>query len=361
MGRSISNPMLDFIKMLAPGTPLRSGLDNILRAKTGALIVGSDAEKVLEIVDGGFALDVDFSPTALYELAKMDGAIILSRDLQKIRFANVHLVPSLDISSSETGIRHRTAERVAKQTSAPVIAISQRRNVISLYQGNYKYVLRDIGMILTKANQAIMTLEKYRSSLDQALANLSALEFEDSVTMSDITTVIQRSEMVLRIADEIEQYAIELGSEGRLINLQVDELVDRVEQQAFLVLKDYGVFDEDAKIDDAAAELQHQIQSLSNEELLDHLNISKILGYGGTVNSLDLSISPAGYRLLNQIPRIPTTVVNNIVDKFGFLQKVLRATLEELDEVEGIGEVRARAIKDGLRRLQEQAFTDRHY
>ncbi|WP_339064256.1 DNA integrity scanning diadenylate cyclase DisA [Tepidibacillus marianensis] len=343
------------IKKVAPGTAFREGLDNVLRAKTGALIVVGYTNEVMELVDGGFSINCDFSPAHLYELAKMDGAIIISDDFRKILYANTHLNPDSSISSSETGIRHRTAERVAKQTGQLVISISQRRNVITLYQGNYRYSLKDIGVILTKANQAIQTLEKYKSVLDQSLTNLSAMEFEELVTLNDVVSVIQRIEMVQRIKTEIEKYIQELGTEGRLISMQLEELVANIEREAFLLIKDYQkVNDEDIK------RVLMELKKLNSEELLENHHIVRIMGFLSNTNVQDEPVSPRGYRILSRIPKLPATIIHNLVGEFSNLPKVLMATIEELDEVDGIGEVRARTIKEGLKRIQEQVFIDRH-
>ncbi|MFY9527146.1 MAG: DNA integrity scanning diadenylate cyclase DisA, partial [Limnochordia bacterium] len=198
------------LALVAPGTQLYEGLESILKAKTGALIVIGDTPEVLQLVSGGFRIDSEMHPAALYELAKMDGAIVLSTDTKRILYANAQLIPDPMIPSSETGTRHKTAERVAKQTGQLVISISQRRNVITIYKGNAKYILRDVSVILAKANQALSTLEKYRSVFRQSLVNLSALEFEDLVTLTDVATVLQRSQMVARIASEIESYVLQL-------------------------------------------------------------------------------------------------------------------------------------------------------
>ena len=208
--------LIHALKMISPGSPLRQGLDNILKAKTGGLIVIATGEEIMEVVDGGFCINAEYSPAYIYELAKMDGAIVLSSDTKKILFANAQLIPDYSISTSETGTRHRTAERVAKQTGAIVIAISQRRNIITVYRGDKKYALEDISKILTKANQALQTLEKYKSVLDEAIINLNALEFNDLVTIYDVAIVIQKIEMVMRITNIIEKYVIELGQEGTL-------------------------------------------------------------------------------------------------------------------------------------------------
>lgn len=348
--------MTQILQLVAPGTPFREGLENVLRAKTGALIVVGYSPGVMEIVDGGFSINCDFSPNYLYELAKMDGAIILSEDIKRILYANTQLIPNSTIPSIETGIRHRTAERVAKQTGKLVVSISQRRNIITVYQGNLRYSLKDIGVILTKANQAIQTLEKYRSVLDQALTNLGATEFEELVTLYEVASVIQRFEMVLRVKAEIKRYINELGTEGRLISMQLEELVGNIDYEAVLVIKDYCREYSDEKTKEIAAGLK----KLNAEELLDHQHIVKLLGYPHTSSMLEETVAPRGFRMLNKLARLPAVIIQNLVDRFEKLPHIVMATIEELDEVDGIGEVRARAIKEGLKRIQEQLFIDRH-
>lgn len=354
----MANERDDFWKVLrivAPGTPLREGLESILRARTGALIVIGDSPEVMTLVDGGFRLDSEFQPASLYELAKMDGAVVLTPDCRRILRANATLMPDPSIPTVETGIRHRTAERFARQTGALVIAISQRRNVISLYKGTMRYVLRDISVILTKANQALQTLEKYKSVLSQALTNLSALELEDLATVADVTRVVQRTEMVRRIVWEIERYICELGTEGRLVSMQLEELVANVAEESHLVLRDYMAGGENKTV----AQVREQLAAFPSEDLLDLTTIARALGLGNAPGVLDSPVSPKGYRLLRKIPRLPMPVIENLVAHFGNLPRILRASMEELDEVEGIGEVRARAIREGLRRLREQILLDR--
>lgn len=356
MGKEVDK-VTKALRILAPGTPLREGLDSILRARTGALIVVDDSQQVMEIADGGFQLDYDYKPAALYELAKMDGAIILSNDAKRIVWANTHLVPQMAIPTQETGIRHRIAERVARQTGAMVIAISQRRGLITLFQGNIKYVLKDITILLAKANQAIQTLEKYKNVLEEALTNLSAQEFEGTVTVLDVVKVIQRVEMVMRIIQEIEIYIYQLGTEGRLVSMQLEELARDVEEDGNLLIQDYYI----AQGDRTPSQINKILRQCSTEELLDLGIICRILGYGGTPNSFDLTVTSRGYRLLRKIPRLPFAVVENLVASLYSLPKILEASIEELDNVEGIGEVRARAIKEGLARLQEKMLIDRHF
>lgn len=345
----------EMLRLIAPGTALREGLDNVLGAKTGALIVIGYDDSVREILDGGFHIDCPFTPAFLYELAKMDGAIILSNDSKRILYANAQLVPNSDIPSTETGIRHRTAQRTAKQTGKLVVSISQRRNIITLYKGGIRYALKDIGVILTKANQAIQTLEKYKSVLDQTTTNLTALEFEELVTLSEVALVLQRVEMVLRIKREIETYIHELGTEGRLISMQLEELVSDVEEEAELLIMDYGPQDE---VD--TQKVFRELKKLSADELLEHTHLVRMLGYTGNVNIQEQSVSPRGYRILNKIWRLPSNVIHKLISRFENLSRIMMATIEELDEVEGIGDVRARTIKEGLKRIQEQVFIDRH-
>lgn len=347
--------MNDLLRMVAPGTPFRDGLENVLRAKTGALIVVGYSPEVMEVVDGGFSINCDFSPSYLYELAKMDGAIILSEDIKRILYANTQLIPDSSIPSIETGIRHRTAERVAKQTGKLVVSISQRRNVITLYQGSLRYALKEIGVILTKANQAIQTLEKYKVVLVQGMTNLTASEFEELVTLYDVVNVVQRIEMVLRIKMEIKRYINELGTEGRLISMQLEELVSNTEEDAWLLLKDYARDGSDEKVREIIA----QLKKCTADELLDTHHLIRLLGYPTTSTIQEESVSPRGYRVLSKIPRLPNVIIQNLVETFQYFPHVMMATIEELDEVDGIGEVRARAIKEGLKRIQEQVFIDR--
>lgn len=348
--------LLEVLRKVAPGTPLREGLENILRAKTGGLLVVDDSEEVMELAEGGFAVNAAFTPANLYELAKMDGAIIISKDVKRIIAANTQLIPNLSIPSGETGIRHRSAERVAKQTGALVISISQRRSVITIYKGTLKYVLKDLGVILSKANQAMQTLEKYRSVLDRAMVNLSKLEFEETVTLFDVAKAIQRTEMVLRVVHEIERYISELGTEGRLVTMQMEELIVNVVEEGRLVIQDY-IVPADGKTPSVIIEA---ISSWPAEDLLDLNLVARALGYSGGMGLLDQNVSPRGYRVLQKIPRLPLQVIENLVREFGSLRKIRDATIEELDAVEGIGEVRARSIRNGLKRYREQLNQERY-
>lgn len=344
--------LVKILKIVAPGTELREGLENILRAKTGGLILIGDGEEELKLIDGGFNIDAQYSPAYVYELAKMDGAIVLSSNLNRIRWANTQLMPDQSIATQETGTRHRTANRVAVQTKCMVVAISQRRNIISIYKGDLKYVLKDGSKILAKANQAIQTLEKYVSVQQNLINKLNVLEFQDMVTLFDIMTAIQRSEMVMRIVEEIQRYIYELGNEGRLISMQLNELIEDLEEEEEFLIRDY-----------CQGELEYEkayekLQMIDYDDLIDLDRVAKILGYGN-VPLVDTIISPRGYRMLAKIPRIPSNVVENLVDKFYELKSIVEASFEELESVEGIGEARAKTIKTRLRRLREEFILDR--
>jgi diadenylate cyclase len=344
------------LEMIAPGTALREGLESILHAKTGGLIVIGEPEELSFLFSGGIKLEIDYTPAFLYQVAKMDGAIILNANATKIAMANVQLMPDPTILSHETGTRHRTAERVSKQTEALVIAISQRREVVSVYVDGAKYILEDIPVVLAKANQALATLEKFRTRLDQVSTRLTALEFEGGTTLHDVLTMLQRSELVTRMAVEIERYIVELGTEGRLIEMQLEETMIGAAAEKAALLRDYL----STYSDETYASALEEIGRLPHQDLLDFGSLAELLGYDRKLNTLDYPVSPRGYRVLGRIPRLPRIVVTNIVEEFGGLDELLAATDVELEAVEGVGEIRAKDIREGLRRLQELNLVDRY-
>ena len=348
------NTMVEILKLIAPGTKIREGLENILKAKTGALIVIGDTKEVLDIVDGGFSIDVEYTPAKLYELAKMDGAIVLSADLKKILLANTQLIPSSDIPTTETGTRHRTAERTAKQTGELVISVSQRRNIITLFKGNLRYVLEDTSKVITKANQALQTVEKYKKVFDSKLSLLNEYEFNDIVTLENVIVSIQRAEMVMKVADEVKNAIYELGEEGILLQMQLDELIGDLEQEELLIIKDYMVPNKKRQAED----ILEEIKNITHEELIRSQVIARILGYEDFDNYEEVGVFTKGYRVLNKIPRVPNNIVENLVKTFKSFQHILAADIPALDDVEGIGEIRARTIKQSLKRMQEQFIFD---
>ena len=356
MARRRSEALLNALAAVAPGKPLREGLDRILQAGMGALIVVSDGPEVLNICSGGFLLDAAFSPQRLSELAKMDGAIILAPDASRIARANVHLVPNPNVPTSETGTRHRTAERVARSINVPVISVSEDMSIIAVYSGDQKHQLVPIPRLLDRANQALQTLERYKTRLDEVAQGLAALEIEDAVTVRDVVVLLQRTEMVMRIADEIEDAIVELGMDGRLVRLQLEEVMAGVEDERRMVVVDYVHEDNDWHLEEA----MDGLAKLDTDELLDLKLVAEVLHLPEGVSDLDASLQAKGYRLLTRIPRLPETVVEHIVERFGSLSRIMRATIDDLDDVEGVGETRAKAIKEGLSRLAEASILDRY-
>ena len=344
----------EVLKQIAPGTQIRNGLENILNAKTGALIAVVDTPQVLDLVDGGFKLDVDFTPARLYELAKMDGAIILSSDFKKILYANTQLIPSPDINTSETGTRHRTAERTAKQTGALVISISQRRGIITLFRGNDRYVLRNSADVISKANQALQIVEKYKKVFDNKINVLNEYEFNDIVTLENVITAIQRAEMVMKITEEVNKAIDELGEEGRLLEMQLDETVGDLEKEELLIIKDYIAPGKKR----TAEKILQELKNTEYENLLKPNRIANLLGYEDFDNYDEVGVYTRGYRILNKIPRMPSNIVENLVKSFKSFQHILVADIPQLDDVDGIGEIRARTIKQSLKRMQEQFVFD---
>jgi diadenylate cyclase len=342
------------LSAIAPGTPLRDGLERILRGRTGALIVLGHDRVVESICTGGFTLDVPFTATGLRELAKMDGGIIIDRDLTRITRAAVHLMPDSSIPSEETGTRHRTADRVARQTGFPVISVSQSMQIIAAYVGDIRHVIEGSAQILSRANQALATLERYKLRLDEVSATLSALEIEDLVTVRDVAVVAQRLEMVIRIAREIEDYVLELGTDGRLLSLQLEELVTGVDQERELVVRDYLRTERRPKGPEATLA---RLEGLSSLDLVDPTAAAGALGLG---EHLDGAVAPRGYRLLAKVPRLPPSVVERLVEHFETLQKLLSAGVEDLQAVEGVGELRARSVREGLSRLAESSILERY-
>jgi len=342
---------------VAPGGELRDGLERILRGRTGALIVLGYDSTVESICSGGFELEVEFSATRLRELAKMDGAIVVDRDVHRILRAAVQLLPDPTIETTESGTRHRTAERVAKQTGFPVISVSASMRIVALYVGGVRHVLEDSDTILSRANQALATLERYKARLDEVSGTLSALEIEDLVTVRDVSAVVQRLEMVRRISEEIAGYVVELGTDGRLLSLQLDELTGGISSDRELVIRDY--VEASRKERDANA-VQAALAELDSTELIDITHFARVLGLPGGGDALDAAAGPRGYRLLSKVPRLPAAIVDRLVEHFGGLQKLLAASIEDLMAVDGVGEQRARAVREGLSRLAESSILERY-
>jgi len=346
------------LAQVAPGTALRDGLERILRGSTGALIVLGQDKTVSAISSGGFDVNIDFTATRLRELAKMDGAVLCDRDAQKILSAAVQLLPDPTIPTDEQGTRHRTADRVSRQTGMPVISVSKSMNIIALYLEGRRYVLEDSASILSKANQALATLERYKMRLDEVQGATSALEIEDLVTIRDVAAVLQRHEMVRRIASEISSYVVELGTDGRLLSLQLDELVAGTAAELLFVIRDY--LPATGRKQKSLEPVLNALSNLDSAGLLDVTSVAGALGLPTDTESLDNPVQARGYRLMSKVPRLPETVIENLITHFGGLQKLLAAGSDELRDVEGVGETRARSIRESLSRLAESSLLERY-
>lgn len=338
------------VQNLAPGTALRDGLDRIVKGRTGALIVLGDGPEVTELCDGGIEFDVPFAPTRLRELSKMDGAVILSTDGTRIRRANVQLVPSPAYATSESGTRHRSAERTALQTGRPVVAVSQSMNVITLYVDGDRHVLDDPATILNRANQAIGTLERYRSRLDLANQRLFVAEVNNYATVADVAAVLQRELLVKRVGLELDQSVLELGTDGRQLDLQLTELRGDNDREIDLLIRDYLAADGTPGAEEVAA-VSQALDGLDDADLLKPANVARALGLPATEESLTQWIVPRGYRVLSRVPRVQMFLMNKIISGVGDLTALLAAGEEELAAIDNVGTLWARHIHEGLRRM----------
>ena len=329
------------LKLLSPGTSLRAGIDYIIQAKTGGLIVVGDSPEILNLTEGGFRINCQFTPTRLSELAKMDGAIILSSDMKRIARANVTLMVNPSIVSNETGLRHRAAEKFAKETGHIVLAVSRRRNTLTLYTENQRYLFRDRPVLVSGANQAMLALTQYVKTMQHVVATLNWAELNGTVTLSNVITAIQVCERVRRTEHELNRYRIELGTEAQSLQLIPSELSTEIER-ALLIIKDYYREERDEY------QVYEQIFGLSATDLAAESNISEGLGYPRNFNDDVETLAPRGYRMLSQIPRIPMNIVENIVQNFNTLDAIITSNIDALQNVDGVGKTRATAIKEAL-------------
>ena len=337
---------------IAPGTPLREGLERIQRSHTGGLIVLGVSPELEEMCSGGFDLDIEFTASRLRELCKMDGAVIIDPTDWRIRKANVQLFPDQSIPTDESGMRHRTAQRTAYQTHLPVLSVSASMRLISIYVGKYHHIVEEPEALLSRANLAVDTLDRYSQRLDEVLQTLTILEMRDSATVRDVATVMQRMEMIRRITSEINEYLEELGSEGRLLALQVDDLVRGSGSERALVLRDYT---RDAS---AVSTAEAALSELASDRLVDLAAIANVLGLGVyDPTDLDRTIQPRGVRALSLVPRLPWNVIKDITSHWENLADLREATLEDLQQIEGIGPYRAKLIRETLENQFSMAAT----
>ena len=339
--------------IIAPGTPLRSALNRIQEAELGALILLGKPADFPGLIGGGFEINSDYTPQRMYELAKMDGAIILSEDIKKIYSANLQLQPDFSIKTDESGTRHRTADRFAKQTGHLAIAVSERRNKITVYKGSFRYTLNDIKDLIVKASQAMMALEKYTVAIENHLTNLTILEFDNMITLNEVEEVIKKYALLFKMADELDDYILELGNEGRLIVTQYDEIMLGLEDGLYNLIKDYN------HSKDRADTIFERIRQLSEEDLLSQNNIVSILGYGTRATSFDEKVVPKGYRMLNTVNRLTKKDIDLVINKFETLPNILDADAEMMSSAKGISKFKAEHIVRALLRLHNTLMMEK--
>ena len=333
------------LRLLSPGTPLREGIDYIIQGKTGGLIVVGDTPEILELTEGGFRINCQYTPTRLFELSKMDGAIILSEDAKRIVRANVTLRTNPSVPSRETGLRHRSADKFAKQTEHIVLAVSQSRNSLTLYLKNRRYIFRERPLLLSGANQTMLALTQYVKAMQDAVSILNWVELSGNVTLANVVTAIQLCERVRRADQELNRYRIELGTESESMQY-TPELTTEIER-GLLITKDY--YHECLRNECQAFE---RILRLDANSLASRDNISEALGYPHDVQDTFDILKPRGYRMLSQVPRIPFSIIENIVREFKSLDRICNAAVDELKVVDGVGRTRATTIKDTLAQMK---------
>lgn len=336
--------ILDALRIVCPGTPLREGIDDIVRSKKGALIVVESGD-LTDIVEGGFKLNCKFTPQRLVELAKMDGALILSNDLKRILLSNALLIPNPKIPSDETGTRHKAAERTANQAKTLVIAISERKSTITIYYDNLKYSLKSTSEILNRALEKLQVLEKQREIYNNLISNLNKLEITGLVSANDVASIFQRIEIILRISEIMKRNIIELGAEGSLVKIRLKELVKGVEKDRKLISKDYSNGKE--------SKYQKEISKLSFDTLLETSKISEII-----FSNNEEYIKPKGYRLFDKI-KFPKEDLTIIIEKFIDINEILNLSVRDIEKIIKNKELAENFIKE-ISMLKENIMMEKN-
>ena len=324
---------------LLPGEPLRKGVDLIADKKSGALIVIGTSNKLDKISSGGINLkNCEYSPEMLSELAKMDGAIIVDESVSTILKANVHLNPSDSLQTSETGTRHRTAERVSIETNLKVIAVSEESSAIKVFHNMKVNELEAPAMILGRVNESLQSVDRMRRRFDEVLLELGELEIEDTITNQQALTVIQRGELLTRLANQVKNEAENLGEEAGIVMIQIESLESGVENTLSLVLKDHLRSKKYRNI----KKVKSEISNLSYEELNTISHLGSVL----LMEPLDEISTPRGFRVLARLPGLPENLHDSLIQKFKTLPRLLGAPTEKLFQVDGIGRNRAQQLRD---------------
>jgi len=342
----VDDQLTTTLTRLAPGSVIRDAIERVMHAGRGTLLLLGDNPEAGRISSGGFHLDVDTTAQRVAELAKMDGAIVLSEDLRRIRAANVHLMPDPHVPTLETGTRHRTAERVARQLQTATVAVSASTRSITVYVAGQRHVLDDVHILLSRANQALATLERYRSRLDEHLNILTNLELEDGATLRDVAVCLQRAEMVSRIGREVRTHVALLGTEGRLVQLQLNELEVGTDIRT-LLLADYHTGDDQSQVRSL-----ERLERLADDKLLD---LDAVAGVVTTPDGrLDRTVTATGARILTHVPRLPPQTARTLAATFGSAAALADASETTLAAVPGVGPVRARRVTETIERLRNR-------
>lgn len=326
-------------KIIAPGEPLRNAIEKIQEASLGALLVLSSIDSMEDYIDGGFELNTNFSPQKVYELAKMDGAVLISEDLKTIYGANIQLQAGKNVDTDESGTRHRTADKIAKLTNKIVVTISERRKKITVFKGDFKYSLEPIGDLLIKSTQALNSLEKYSSSVNNFFTDLTISELESTVILDELINGLRYFYLMFTMDKEVKQYIMELGIEGRLLELQYYEVMANQKQYFNNFIRDYS-----AKSKKNLEKTFNDLMMLEKDELRDDDKLAKILGYDLKLVQLEENLIPKGYRLVSKVKKLNKKDVENIVSTFGNLNNILNATYDEIFSIKGMGKFKTERL-----------------
>lgn len=337
---------LQVLRRFAPGTPLREAAELVLLQGTGALIVVGFSDSVEEVSSGGFRLrDAPFTAQRVAELAKMDGGIVVDDVAGEIVSANVHFIPDPSLKTVETGTRFRTAERVARQTGVPVLAVSEEGlSHAVVFTGTDRFVLENPTQLLAEANQRLQSLERLRRQLDDGVDRLTRDELDDVVVMRDVVKLIQRAALMLRLNEDIELLAVELGDEAQLLRIQAADLIEGVEALVELVNIDYQ-----PRKPRRGSSVMAKLDEVATEDVYNTNRVGAAMG----LSPMDQEVQSRGARALSGIPRLPDSVRDAIIRRFGNFQKLRQASAEDLAKVEGVGPTRARQIRTYLDRLDD--------
>ncbi|MEK6850424.1 MAG: DNA integrity scanning diadenylate cyclase DisA [Nanoarchaeota archaeon] len=324
------------LKMVAPGTNLRAALEAALKGGRGALMV-VDNDSLLPLIDGGFKVNCRFTHQRVAELAKMDGAMVLSRDAKRIEYANILLTPDSKIKTSETGTRHKAAERTAKQTGGLAIAISEKKHDITLYYKNIRYPIKSTEDIRRKVNENIQMLEKQRELFDSYTDKLNKLELRNYYSAEQAILVIQKGRLIQKIAEDLRKFIVELGSDGLLLKTRLKELISGVDKETLLVIKDYTNTD--------VKKTKNLLESLSYDEILDAEKILRALAY----ETLNQKKVIHGWRILSKT-LLPEQDIASLIKSKGSLGEILHSSARSYFDI--LGEEKANLFKEEVEKIK---------